>query len=81
MSDGKGMTASKRGIGSVVVDLTVEIGAVEMPVSRLVKLTRGSVIPLARGFDEPLAVYVNGERIADAGVKLKGERIAVEISR
>ncbi len=68
-------------IDHVGLDLTVLIGAVEMPLARAMTLDRGTVIPLDRTTDAPLTVLANGAPVAEGRVKLLGERIAVEITR
>ncbi len=65
----------------VTIDLTILIGAVDMPLGRALRLGRGAVIPLGRRVDEPLTVLAGGAPVGYASVVLRGERIAVAMRR
>lgn len=56
----------------IPVVMQVVIGSVTMPVSNLMKLGRGSVVPLDQKIGEPVDVVVNGRLIA------RGEVVVVE---
>ncbi len=54
----------------IPVSVDVVLGSATMPVSRLMKLARGSVIALDRKVGEPIDVMVNGRIIARGEVVL-----------
>jgi flagellar motor switch protein FliN/FliY len=56
----------------IPVVLQVVVGSVTMPVSNLLKLGRGAVIPLDQKLGEPVDVVVNGHLVA------RGEVVVVE---
>lgn len=56
----------------IPVVMQVVIGSVTMPVSNLLKLGRGAVVPLDHKIGEPVDVVVNGRLIA------RGEVVVVE---
>ncbi|MBU3890026.1 flagellar motor switch protein FliN [Methylosinus sporium] len=56
----------------IPVVMQVVIGSVTMPVSNLLKLGRGAVVPLDQKIGEPVDVVVNGRLIA------RGEVVVVE---
>lgn len=56
----------------IPVVLQVVIGSVTMPVSNLLKLGRGAVVPLDHKIGEPVDVVVNGRLIA------RGQVVVVE---
>lgn len=58
----------------IPVSVQVVLGSATMPVSGLVKLGRGAVIPLDRRVGEPVEVVVNGRVIA------RGEVVVMEES-
>ncbi|MFG1425778.1 flagellar motor switch protein FliN [Roseixanthobacter glucoisosaccharinicivorans] len=67
--------ASGRGLESVMripVLLQVVLGSASMPVSNLLKLGRGAIVPLDHRVGEPVDVVVNGRIIA------RGEVMVVE---
>ncbi|MCA1776189.1 MAG: FliM/FliN family flagellar motor switch protein [Loktanella sp.] len=65
------------------VDLRVQVilGHARMPISQLLKLSRGSVIELDRKIGEPVDVVINDRLVARGDlVKLDGERIGVTLT-
>ncbi|MFG1296607.1 MULTISPECIES: flagellar motor switch protein FliN [Xanthobacter] len=68
LGNGPGLDAVKR----IPVQLQVVLGSATMPVSSLLKLGRGAVVPLDHRVGEPVDVVVNGRVIA------RGEVMVVE---
>ena len=64
----------------VPVKVTVHLGSVQMPISDLVKLGRGAVIPLNKRVGEPIEIYVNNRVIARGEVVLVDENIGITIT-
>ncbi len=65
------------------VDLRVQIilGHARMPISQLLKLSRGSVIELDRRIGEPVDVVINDRLVARGDlIKLEGDRIGVTLT-
>jgi flagellar motor switch protein FliN/FliY len=56
----------------IPVTVQIVLGSTTMPVSSLVKLSRGSVIPLDRKVGDPVDVVVNGRVVA------RGEVVVVD---
>lgn len=56
----------------IPVNVQVVIGSVTMPVSNLMKLGRGAVVPLDQRVGDPVDVVVNGRVVA------RGEVVVVE---
>jgi flagellar motor switch protein FliN/FliY len=56
----------------IPVTVQVVLGSAAMPVSHMLKLGRGAVIPLDRRVGEPVDIIVNGRTIA------RGEVVVVE---
>ena len=57
----------------IPVTVRVVLGSATMPVSNLMKLGRGSVIPLERKVGEPVEVAVNGHTVAKGQVVVMDE--------
>ncbi|MFG1205173.1 flagellar motor switch protein FliN [Xanthobacter aminoxidans] len=68
LGSGAGLETVKR----IPVLLQVVLGSASMPVSSLLKLNRGTVVPLDHRVGEPVDVVVNGRVIA------RGEVMVVE---
>lgn len=65
------------------VDLRVQVilGHARMPISQLLKLSRGSVIELDRRIGDPVDVIINDRLVARGDlVKLPGDRIGVSLT-
>ncbi len=65
------------------VDLRVQVilGHARMPISQLLKLSRGSVIELDRKIGEPVDLVINDRLVARGDlVKLDGDRIGVTLT-
>jgi flagellar motor switch protein FliN/FliY len=56
----------------IPVTMKIVLGSTTMPVSNLMKLGRGSIIPLDRRVGEPVDVVVNGRVVA------RGEVVVVD---
>jgi len=56
----------------IPISVKVVLGSVTMPVASLVKLAKGSVVPLDRKIGEPVDLVVNGRTIA------RGEIVMVD---
>ncbi len=66
-------------VEQIDVELTIEVGAAEMPLAAAMALGRGAIVPLGRDATKPIAILANGRKIADGRVRLVGDRIAVEV--
>ncbi|MFQ5562402.1 MAG: FliM/FliN family flagellar motor switch protein [Parvularculaceae bacterium] len=67
-------------LDKIEVELTVLVGEAEMPLQRLLRLSRGAVIKLGGDERRPLTILANGRPIAEGRVSLRGEKVAVEIT-
>lgn len=68
-------------VEQIDVELTIEVGAAEMPLAAAMALGRGAIVPLGRDATKPISILANGRKIADGRVRLVGDRIAVEVVR
>lgn len=64
----------------IEMDLSVELGRIELPLGKVLELTRGSVIELERLAGEPVDILVNGHKIAYGEVVVIDEHFGVRIS-
>ncbi|MFT3977482.1 MAG: FliM/FliN family flagellar motor switch protein [Sphingomonas bacterium] len=68
-------------LDGVMVDLSVVLGSAEVPIRQILQMSRGAMIPLDRGQDDPTLVYANEELVAEGRVLVDGEVMSLEISR
>lgn len=66
---------------NVMVDLSVVLGSAEVPIRQILQMSRGAMIPLDRGQDDPTLVYVNDELVAEGRVLVDGDVMSLEIAR
>lgn len=65
---------------NVEMKLSVELGRREMPLGKILKLVKGSVIELEKLAGEPVEILVNGHTIAQGDVVVIDEHFGVRIS-
>lgn len=64
----------------VEMDVSVELGRIQLPLGKVLQLTKGSVIELEKLAGEPVDILVNGQRIAHGEVVVIDEHFGVRIS-
>ena len=68
-------------INTVPIELTVVLGDSTMPVNHLLKMGRGAVIELDTLDNEQVQILANNTPIAMGDVVVKGDKIAVTITK
>ena len=64
----------------ITIDVSVVIGSTQIPIRQILKMSRGALIPLDVGQDDPSLVYANDTLVARGRVLVTGEQIALEIT-
>lgn len=64
----------------VELDVSVELGRIELPLGKVLQLAKGSVVELEKLAGEPVDILVNGNRIALGEVVVIDEHFGVRIS-
>ena len=49
----------------VKLQLSVELGRTDLPIKKVLELTKGSIVTLSKAAGEPVELYANGKLIAD----------------
>lgn len=78
--NGNGKTHSMDLLKDVELDVSVELGRIELPLGKVLQLAKGSVIELEKLAGEPVDILVNGNRIALGEVVVIDEHFGVRIS-
>ncbi|MCW9705367.1 flagellar motor switch protein FliN [Fodinibius salsisoli] len=78
--NGNGEAHSMDLLKDVELDVSVELGRIELPLGKVLELAKGSVIELEKLAGEPVDVLVNGNRIALGEVVVIDEHFGVRIS-
>lgn len=63
----------------VSLDVSVELGQIQLPLGKVLQLTKGSVLELDKLAGEPVDILVNGQRIAQGEVVVIDEHFGVRI--
>jgi len=64
----------------IQVDLSIVLGSAEVPIRQMLQMSRGAMIPLNCGQDDPSLVYVNDELVAKGRILVEGEQMLLEVS-
>jgi flagellar motor switch protein FliN len=79
-ANGNGEVHSMDLLKDVELDVSVELGRIELPLGKVLELAKGSVIELEKLAGEPVDILVNGNRIALGEVVVIDEHFGVRIS-
>lgn len=63
----------------IELELTVELGRCELPIKKVLELTKGSIIELDKIAGEPVDLYANGKHIANGEVVVIGDNFGLRI--
>jgi flagellar motor switch protein FliN/FliY len=63
-----------------MVDLSIVLGSAEVPIRQILQMSRGAMIALDCGQDDPSLVYVNGELVATGRILVDGDQMSLEVS-
>jgi flagellar motor switch protein FliN len=67
-------------IAEIPIDLSIVLGSTNVPIRQVLKMSRGAMIPLDCGQDDPTLVYVNNELVAKGRILVEDERMSLEIT-
>ena len=68
-------------IEDITIDMSVVLGSTDLPIKQILKMSRGAMIPLDCGQDDPTLVYVNGKLVAKGRVLVDEDQISIEITQ
>ena len=68
-------------IDNIKVDVSIVLGSANVPIRQILKMSRGAIIPLDCGYDDPTLVFVNNELVAEGQIQVEGDKMSLEISR
>ena len=64
----------------VKLQLTVELGKTELPIKKVLELTKGSIVTLNKAAGEPVELYANGKLIAFGEVVVIEDNFGLRIT-
>ena len=64
----------------IKLELTVELGRCELPIKKILELTRDSIVELDKIAGEPVSLYANGKHIANGEVVVIEDNFGLRIT-
>ncbi len=68
-------------IKSIPVDISVVVGTADIAIREVLKMSRGTMIPLHCRQSEPSGIYAGDNLVAEGQVLIEGDRLAVQLTR
>jgi flagellar motor switch protein FliN/FliY len=73
-------TDNLRIVMDVIVPVTIELGATELPLRKILELGPGSIVRLDRSLGEPADILVNGELVGRGEVVVVDDQFGVRVT-
>ncbi|MCB2014756.1 MAG: FliM/FliN family flagellar motor switch protein [Sphingobium sp.] len=67
-------------IDDIEIELTIALGSTHLPVREILGMSRGAMIPLDCGQDDPSLIFVNGHMVAKGQILVDEDRMSLEIT-
>jgi flagellar motor switch protein FliN/FliY len=64
----------------ISIDMSIVLGSCQVPIRQILKMSRGAMIPLDCGQDDPTLVYVNSKLVARGKVLVNEDQMSLEIT-
>ena len=68
-------------IDEIDIELSIALGSTHLPVREILAMSRGAMIPLDCGQDDPSLVFVNGHLVAKGQILVDEDRMSLEITQ
>ena len=67
-------------IDRIEIELSIALGSTALPIRQILGMSRGAMIALDCGQDDPSLVFVNGQLVAKGQVLVDEDRMSLEIT-
>lgn len=64
----------------IEVELAIVLGSAQVQIRQILQMSRGAMIPLDCGQDDPTLVFVNDELIAQGRILVDGDAMSLEVT-
>ena len=64
----------------ISIDMQIVLGSCQVPIRQILKMSRGAMIPLDCGCDDPTLVYVNNKLVARGKVLVQEDQMSLEVT-
>lgn len=62
------------------IELSIVLGSANIPIRQILHMSRGAMIPLDCGHDDPTMVFVNGKAVAKGKVLVNEDQMSLEVT-
>jgi flagellar motor switch protein FliN/FliY len=67
-------------LDDITIDMSIVLGSAQVPIRQILKMSRGAMIPLDCGHDDPTLVFVNNKLVAKGKVLVNEDQMSLEIT-
>jgi flagellar motor switch protein FliN/FliY len=68
-------------VEGIPVNLSVVLGMVDLPIRQVLRMGRGTTIPLNCGQNDPIQIHVGDDVVAEGRIVISEERMLIEVTR
>jgi len=67
-------------LDDITIEMSIVLGSAQLPIRQILKMSRGAMIPLDCGHDDPTLVFVNNKLVAKGKVLVTEDQMSLEIT-
>jgi flagellar motor switch protein FliN/FliY len=67
-------------LDDITIEMSIVLGSAQLPIRQILKMSRGAMIPLDCGHDDPTLVFVNSKLVAKGKVLVTEDQMSLEIT-
>jgi flagellar motor switch protein FliN/FliY len=64
----------------IQIEVSIVLGSAKVPIRQILNMSRGAMIPLDCGHDEPTQVFVNGKAVATGKIYVHEDVMSLEVT-
>ena len=67
-------------LDGITVEASIVLGSTQVPIRQILQMSRGAMIALDCGQEDPTLVYVNGQLVAKGKILVDGDQMSLEVA-
>ncbi|MFV0623219.1 FliM/FliN family flagellar motor switch protein [Sphingomonas sp. ac-8] len=67
-------------LDDISIEMSIVLGSCQLPIRQILKMSRGAMIPLDCGHEDPTLVYVNNKLVARGKVLVSEDQMSLEVT-
>ena len=68
-------------IEGIPVNLSVVLGVADIPIRQVIRMGRGTTIPLNCGQNDPIEIHVGDDVIAEGRIVVSDDKMSIEVTK